>query len=365
MTNRVKQQAGLSLVELLVAITLGLIISVGLTQLFTSNSKTFSVTEGLSRIQETGRTATGFLGNAVRNADYWGCVSRASLRNHLDSTSSNYNAAIDAFDRGFDTVQSDGSDGAVAGTDTLTLRGAGNDGGIRVTASMPDSSADLNLSSVSGITKGQILMVSDCIAGDIFQVSGVSTSSKKIQHNTGNVVSPGNIKGTGGVAVVSDNNCPGNASNCLSKQYDNRAEVLVPHTDVFEIRKVGSNRGLFMSEDGGTPVELVRGVWDMQIRAGIDNGLNSGKVDSWVDVGKTGLTQTQADDTIAVQISLLVRSRDDGLVKSPMKVCFPAWSDCSGGLNYAATAGDNHLYRVYMVTSTIRNRMLQAMQASP
>ena len=362
--NSLKAQQGLSIIELMIALTLGLIITLGLTQIFTSNSRSFAMTEGVSRTQETGRMAGDFLDRSLRNADYWGCVSRSSVANHLDSTSSGFNDYLHGFDHGFSADQADGSGTAITGTDFFTVRGGNGNGDIRVSDAMPTSSADIKVNSVSGISVGEVLIISDCVAGDIFQVTGIASgATPHITHNTGNSTSPGNTANpTGGVVVVSDNTCPGGASNCLSKQYDKRAEISRPYTRTFEIREIDGEHALYMVEDGSA-VELVRGVWDMQLRVGMDAGLSNGRVTTWQNVTAGSLTDTESDDVVAVQISLLVRSPENNLVDTPMSVCYPSWSDCSAGPNYAVSthvgADSKQLYRVYNITSTIRNRMIQ------
>jgi len=52
---------GLSLIELLVAITLGLLLTAGMIQLFNSSKVTFQANDGIARVQENGRFALELL----------------------------------------------------------------------------------------------------------------------------------------------------------------------------------------------------------------------------------------------------------------------------------------------------------------
>lgn len=109
------------------------------------------------------------------------------------------------------------------------------------------------------------------------------------------------------------------------------------------------------------------GVWDMQVRVGIDSGLSSGSIGNWVDIDSpAALTAAAAEDVVAVQISLLVRSPDDNVADAPMAVCYPGWSDCSAGPNYKVedevSADSRNFYRVYTTTATIRNRISKVEQ---
>ena len=61
-------QLGLSMIELMVAITIGLILSAGIIQIFSNSKNTYRVEESLSRVQESGRLALDFIANDVRMA---------------------------------------------------------------------------------------------------------------------------------------------------------------------------------------------------------------------------------------------------------------------------------------------------------
>ncbi len=68
-----KNQLGLSLVELMISITLGLFLMAGVVQMFISSSTVFGTQQGLSRVQETGRLAVEFIGRDLRMASFSGC----------------------------------------------------------------------------------------------------------------------------------------------------------------------------------------------------------------------------------------------------------------------------------------------------
>lgn len=372
MINLKKGQYGLSIVEFMVAITLGLILTAGLVQIFTSNSRSFTVSEANMRVQEAGRMTTEFLGRAIRNADYWGCIPRDSVANKLDVNDDDYDANADYFDfsEGFMAYQSDGSDYGVSGTDVLVLRGVGGAGDVSITEEMPNASANLKVNTVDGISKADILLISDCIAGDIFQVTGLQTGANKgINHNTGGSVSPGNAGPRGGVDVTVNDDCPpGNPQNCLSKQYDSTAQIFRPYFNQYFLQEdPDGRRALFRKSALGSPVELMDGVMDFQMRVGIDSGLSNGEVTQWIDISSpTSLSSSAAEEVVAIEFSILVHSPENNIVDSPMKVCYPGWTDCSGGPNYdvgtEVGADSRHLYRVFTSTATIRNRILKVEQ---
>ena len=64
---------GFSLVELMVALLIGLIISIGVVQIFGATRATYQLDESLARAQENGRFALEFLHQDIRHAGYAGC----------------------------------------------------------------------------------------------------------------------------------------------------------------------------------------------------------------------------------------------------------------------------------------------------
>lgn len=69
-----QRQSGLSLVELMIAITLGLILTTGLVQFFIGNKQAYSTQIALNGLQESGRYALRQVTDSLRLADHWGGV---------------------------------------------------------------------------------------------------------------------------------------------------------------------------------------------------------------------------------------------------------------------------------------------------
>lgn len=70
MISRPYHQKGLSLVELLIAMLLGLMLIAGALQMMLSSQQIYQATDTLSRIQENGRFALNFLSKDIRMAGY-------------------------------------------------------------------------------------------------------------------------------------------------------------------------------------------------------------------------------------------------------------------------------------------------------
>jgi len=70
-----KSALGLALVELMIAITIGSILSAGVIQIFISNKDAYKLNEEYSLLQENGRRTLSRLGYSIMMADHWGIMS--------------------------------------------------------------------------------------------------------------------------------------------------------------------------------------------------------------------------------------------------------------------------------------------------
>lgn len=99
------RQLGLSLIELMVALALGVVLVLGLTQVFASMRASFGAAEGLSRLQENARFALEFLKRDIRMSSHLGCRSeyqmvdvsgRRGYYNHAATSAANTLAGYDS-----------------------------------------------------------------------------------------------------------------------------------------------------------------------------------------------------------------------------------------------------------------------------
>ena len=87
-TKRCRQkQRGVTLIELMIAITISSIIMIGIGTVYTSSKRSFKLQEEFSRLQENGRFAINYITRFVRAAGYSGCS--AALHNNYDSILNN------------------------------------------------------------------------------------------------------------------------------------------------------------------------------------------------------------------------------------------------------------------------------------
>lgn len=169
-----KYQRGLSLIELMIAMTLSLLLMLGVMQIFLSSKQTYIATEGLSRVQENGRFAMTFLSYDIRNAGYKGeCLS--SIKNISTSTDERY--TLDAALYGIDSTQS-----APAwftanrdnGTDAILLKHAASNTGVTLSATTANS---LTTTAAAGIKKDSFLVIADPVSCDLFKNNSDNNAS--------------------------------------------------------------------------------------------------------------------------------------------------------------------------------------------
>lgn len=339
----IRGQAGLSLIEFMVAGLIGLILTLGLFQIFVSNRQAFDTTAASANVQETGRIATDIISRSVRNADYWGCVDLANVFNNLDDSDAAFDADKLGFGQGVEGSDNntDTTDNILDGTDSLTLRGTRGSRGIQIDSPMPNSSAILDVTTAAGLSESDIIILTNCRGGDIFQVTKI-TGSDNIQHNTGSSVSPGNGKNVSSCG----------SANCLSQIYDVGASVMLPFMETFFVGNGANGEpALFMESvnlGGASPsatqtVELIAGVEDMQILYGEDT--NS---DGAANVYRDADAVANMEDVVSIRVELLVRSSQPNVLDSAQTLTFNG---------VAVDGSDRRLRRVYTMTSTLRNRI--------
>ena len=95
------KQSGFSLIEIMIALSIGVFLLGGIVQIFSASQQTYRMQRNLARLQENGRFALDFLARDIRMAGYWGCLNGMST----DIAGADNNAvAGDSIDDGTDTI---------------------------------------------------------------------------------------------------------------------------------------------------------------------------------------------------------------------------------------------------------------------
>jgi type IV pilus assembly protein PilW len=342
-------QRGLTLIEMMIAITISLILLAGVMQIFTGSRQTYRVQDNMARLQENGRFAMDFLNKDIRMADHWGCMKGTNmLTNNLTGQVSQGTTAGLA-----------GTDGGATGTDTITLATA-MPSRITVMDQMPTSSAIIQ-ASPNTLAVNSIAIISNCINGDIFQITNTANTGTgaaartNLGHNTGAGV-PGNTFN------FKSPTCPGSAANCLSADYGSGAEILAMQTATYRILPDAANNNipaLHQSINGGADQPLVEGVENMQILYGEDTDmtfpalpLNAPPSTSGDGSANRYLPANLVGDmrrVVSVRIGLVLITAENNLAITPQ-----VYTGLDG---LPATAPDRRLRRVFSSTIQLRNRV--------
>lgn len=210
-------QRGVTLVELMVALVLGLVVSGAALALFMTNKQVYRSSENFDRIQESSRSAFELMARDIREADGNPCSNEITLNNELGNNSPPYAWWSDWGDglRGYgmteafpDVAFGTGPRDRVSGTPALALWTAVQTDSV-IKAAMTTTADDLTVSNTTGIAPGDILAICDPVHGAIFQATA-GTAGTVIKHAASGT--PGNATGdlnklTGGIynlnAVIS------------------------------------------------------------------------------------------------------------------------------------------------------------------
>jgi type IV pilus assembly protein PilW len=331
-------QGGFTLVELMIALVLGLVVIGGVISVFLSNQQSYRTNQALGEIQDNSRTAFEFLARDIRDAGLTGCGNLGRVANVLRNSPSgggtdwwaNWGNAI----HGYDDAQIDPAVATgtaptdrVANTDSIELLGAGDS---TYTVDAPNSTtAQFKLNEPkTDLADGDIVIVCDPNQATILQVTNYNVSNVTVVHNDGaGSGTPGNCsKGLGVPTVCTTTGTP--------YTYANNAQLAkLSAVDWYIGNNPAGGRSLYretISNQAATPTpsyqEMVRNVTNMQI-AYLVKGASS-----YVAASSGALTDWS--NVTAVQVQLTFQST-----------------------NQRAGTDVQPLQRNYTTTITLRNRV--------
>lgn len=309
------RHAGLTLIEVMIALLIGAILSLVAGQIFISANHGYRTNDALARIQENGRYAMTFLRRDIRSADFWGCAGNGPQNNSTIQNGPD-----------FPGPGVGGTDNA-AGSDTITIQGARSGTSRSLTTEMPNTSANLFLNNSTGIAQGDFLVVTNCDSADALMVTGNNTNNNNLQHNAGVTVD-----GTS------------NSTAALSRVYGTSARVYSARQVQYSIN---ADSELVRSINGGPDTVLVYNVPGMEITYGVDFG-DDGSVNTYVPA--TDVPDWQ--QVLAVRIALLLRSDVERITD---EVQIDLWDFNGDGT--LDDAPDNRMYQRFSGTIRVRNRI--------
>lgn len=189
-----RRQTGVSLIELMIAMVLGLLVVAGASAVFLSNKRTYGTSETLNRVQENSRTSFEMMSRDLREAGGNPCSVRSRRVNQLsEATDTNdwWNSSDDGI-RGYGGGENPPGTSKGSAPGTRVNRTNDNDvvdihlaagGDIRVIRH-DNSGAVMDVSSTNGISDGDVVMICNSDYQMVFQVTALP-SGLKIQHQGG------------------------------------------------------------------------------------------------------------------------------------------------------------------------------------
>jgi len=304
--------AGFTLIELMIALMLGMIITGAALTVFVTNRQTYRSTESLDRIQENARTAFELMARDLREGAGNTC-GKLPVSNVLNNPAANWYTDWTTGMQGYDNATATpglafgtGATSRMNGTDAIDLRSAtGGDVSI-----VPDFSATPNIKvrDASGFSVGDIVEVCDPSHASVFQVTGIQ-SGNFIVHATGTTPVPGNSAGLAYTYSCRLGNftAPGTCDSGTWPATLARVQAVRWY--------VGNNdhgtRSLFRTSlvnnggNAGTRIdEIAEGVQDLQLQFLLDGAA------SYVDPGAITAADWQGNKLTAVRIALAVADSD-------------------------------------------------------
>ena len=349
------KQRGLSLIELMIAITLGLILMAGVVQIFLSSQTVFHTQQAMSRIQENGRLGVEFIAKDIRMAGYMGCLNDPTAISNTLNSSNQFAYRMNIGIEGY-TAPLVGSEAGmtlspspIAGTDILVVRSAAGAGApvtqinnanqifARDTGSVAGACTG-GSASYSGICTNDIVIVADCFKGRVFQATNIASAGGEltIAHAAGS--SPGNAMTSWG-------------GGTLDMEFTTGADVLPVSHIVYFIATSPSTQqpSLYQNINGHTTLELLSGVEDMHLtysrRATPDNYQTA------ATIGSAAWSSTD-NPVVSVRVQLLVRSLEDNVLEEPQVFVFPEGTDAR-----SPDPVDRRMRQVFTNTVGIRGRL--------
>ncbi|MFK8084171.1 MAG: PilW family protein [Granulosicoccus sp.] len=369
------REQGFSLTELLIAMTLGLILTSGMFVVFSGNQRSAALNTEMSNMQESMRFALNAMSEDIRMAGYQGCADLNSgtveiIANNppsADLRSTVISGAVIRDDQSWDPAPQLGTGSGAfqppdditprAGTHTIAMQYAKNPGsgltGEQSSNGVPNSIGPLVLENEIDVQEDGLALVSTCESGEIFRVSQTSVQND-------------------GTMILS-HEASHNSRDRFQQIYGMPANIaqtrVMPFTtNVYYIADTGDNRPdgtpLFalyqqtmpFNQDDNPPVMLIEGVENMRVQFGI--GAPNGQ-----------LRYVTADDN--AYDSVQIRSVRIGLLMSSYKSILDAEDTSTYVLSgetvspsdtdttAAAYPNDKRLRLAFNTTVSVRNRRAQ------
>jgi len=380
---RLRRQLGLTLIELMVSLAIGLVVLGSLLVVYLGSRSAYRNSDSLARVQESGRFAIEFIAQDARMSGFMGCRSR----NLFEDDQTLFNITKDPeipFRRTGDGVSGyedpdsddDGKNVDVDGVDidgqtkeqlkSFYLRGdvlafrfaIGEAVGISKTSEPDEATVTVRGETNPPLKKGDLAVLGSCQRAMLFHVTndpspGSEPGSVVLQHASSGA--PGNYAK------------PRNAETVPAFTVGERAELRrVAVAAYFVGRNAAGRPGLFRAADGEAE-ELIDNVENMDVLYGVDTSAEpDGIIDAYVRADQLTADPAAPNSwsrVVSARISLLVVGPEENITAGRQTYAFGetggvAGQDGDGVANTRQAPPDGRLRHVFTTTISLRNRVL-------
>ncbi len=356
------KQNGFSVVELMVALLLGLFLVGGVTGMYISSKETYRMTDNLSRLQESLRFSLEFISQDVRMAGYLPCRFPPTVTNAISGSGSSwfldyFNFGIRGYEGGASTFPTEVASNVVAGSDAIAILKASNFtstldfGGPTLGHDPAGEFFTLNSNFIDqDFERGRIAIACDPRQASIFQISDVNAGSRTVSYGDNTNIVPGNATttiGTYGQDAIIASYKPVIYYVRQSSQNPNVNSLWRSNLVAFGPSS-GTNTAQMDAE------ELLEGVETLQILYGLD--VNNDQIPDRFDTANSITAAAQWPNVITVRLGLLMATGEEVTTQvdtNTYNVAGTLISDTSA----VSHPADNKLRYAVNTTINIRNRI--------
>ncbi len=364
--GRRSRSRGFSLIEILVAATIGVIASVVIFQVFAVFEGQKRTTASGGEAQTNGTLALFMLerelrmaGYAINNLDFLGCSIQGWDEQNAGGTAFTLKLVP------VEITQGAGSTPGVAGApDTISLMyGSGElvPSPAQISQGMPSPSSDFKVTNRYGFKEGDIVIAAevgkDCTLAQVSTLPGAAGNTDNVVHNSGNYTDPAK-----GVQVPTRYNKPGG----LGVSYSTGGKLFnigsLPTNNVYSVLNAQLMRQQLLSgPPGAAPLAFYDSIVQIQAQYGKDTN-SDGILDLFDEV--TPASAAQWAQVLSVRLAVVARSSlYEKEEVSPATIRL--WEDCAApcsptttGPVWTLTADERHYrYKVFQTVVPIRNML--------
>lgn len=340
-----RRQAGLTLIELMIGLMIGLIVIGAVLYVFLGSRLTYKYNDAIGRLQENGRIAIDMMSQDLRMTGYIGCrrlwayTSNGQINfsdgfnTEIESSVGLPSASVDVEANGFvlpppsdlDPRQVEDTDSIIvlAGATAIPLTGFVASGSSSITTA---SAVPLGPAVISDCRFDEGLSLSEPAPTGVPAPAvgfNVTTAGTTITHDGDLAVEYGPYSG---ITPISPVTYSVRENNDDPKRRDNAGNVVL---------------ALFRNN-----VELIEGVRDLCVRYGVATNSSNEATGEYVEASAV----TDWQRIVAVRIELLLASVDDNTVDAiqpPLDLCGTEFSP-----------PDRRMYKVFTATVGLRNQIV-------